>query len=60
MHKEKNAGIRCTVAQCRYNLPKENGCSLGVINVGTHEPNPTHSECVDCNSFVCDSKGDQW
>lgn len=49
----KNSGIRCTVSQCRYNLPDENGCTLRVINVGAHEPNPTQSEFVDCNSFVC-------
>ncbi len=48
---EKNAHIQCTVQQCKHNNTGCNLCSLDVIRIGTHEPNPTMCECTDCNSF---------
>ena len=50
-NKCKNPNIHCTVDQCRYNLCSENYCTLDVVNIGTHESNPSVKECVDCNSF---------
>ena len=46
-----NRSIKCTVDQCKYNNEKESYCSLESIKVGTHESNPTMSECTDCQSF---------
>lgn len=51
MDRKKNPNIHCTVEQCRYNMCSENYCTLDVVNIGTHENNPTVKECVDCNSF---------
>lgn len=51
-NKHKNDSIKCTVSQCQHNMVTESYCSLGCINVGTHEDNPTVPECTDCNSFV--------
>ena len=48
-----NKSIGCTVTQCMYHNGKENYCTLDHIMVGTHEANPTMSECTDCNSFKC-------
>ena len=49
--KEPNKSIGCSVEQCKYHCNADNYCSLKSIMVGTHEPNPTVSECVDCESF---------
>lgn len=46
-----NESIRCTVVQCAHHCGDADYCSLGAINVGTHEMNPTKTECTDCNSF---------
>ncbi len=51
MNEKKNPSIHCTVDQCRYNLCKEQYCTLDMVNIGTHESNPSVKECVDCNSF---------
>ncbi|MDY6226713.1 MULTISPECIES: DUF1540 domain-containing protein [unclassified Clostridium] len=48
----KNPNIKCTVSQCKYNDNVEKYCTLSVIEVGTHEQNPTQVQCTDCNSFV--------
>ncbi|MBQ2896707.1 MAG: DUF1540 domain-containing protein [Clostridia bacterium] len=48
-----NKSIACTVTSCKYHSDSENYCTLNNINVGTHEANPTKSECTDCNSFEC-------
>ncbi len=51
MEKKANPCISCSVEQCANN--NCNGyCSLDKIKVGTHESNPTVSQCVDCESFV--------
>lgn len=50
MHKNKS--IQCTIQECKFNCGTENYCSLDVINVGTHEPDPKVPECTDCKSFV--------
>ncbi|MBD7915109.1 DUF1540 domain-containing protein [Clostridium sp. Sa3CUN1] len=47
----KNPNIKCTVEQCKYNNTQEKYCTLSVIEVGTHEANPTQVQCTDCNSF---------
>ncbi len=51
MNQKKNPNIHCTVDQCRYNMCSENYCTLDVVNIGTHESNPSVKECVDCDSF---------
>jgi len=48
---DKNESIKCTISQCKYNCAKEPYCSLPVVDIGTHEANPTKVECVDCQSF---------
>ncbi len=48
----KNPSIHCDVSSCKYNLTGEHYCSLESIKIGTHEPNPSVCECVDCESFV--------
>ena len=47
----KNSSIKCSVEQCKYHDCNENYCTLSVIKVGTHEANPTVSQCTDCESF---------
>ena len=51
MEKHKNPNIHCTVEQCRHHLCSDNYCTLDMVNIGTHESNPSQKECVDCNSF---------
>lgn len=46
-----NESIKCTVQQCKYHCQDKDFCSLDCVNIGTHESNPTMSECVDCKSF---------
>ena len=46
-----NDSIQCSVQQCQYHCGGQDYCSLDSINVGTHEANPTKTECVDCKSF---------
>ena len=46
-----NKSIGCSVQQCAYHCTNEPYCSLDKIQVGTHEANPTKSQCVDCESF---------
>lgn len=46
----KNSGVKCSVEQCKYNEEKQY-CNLQVIQVGTHEKNPTMDQCTDCQSF---------
>ena len=55
MEGNKNCAIQCTIKECANNCQTENYCSLDVINVGTHEANPTKCECTDCKSFVAKS-----
>ena len=52
----KNSSIKCSVANCKYNVKTEGYCSLDVVKIGTHEANPTKCECTDCNSFVLDNQ----
>ena len=47
-----NHSIHCTVSECMNHCDKENYCSLGVVTIGTHEPDPTLCQCVDCESFT--------
>ncbi|CAB1248564.1 conserved protein of unknown function [Ruminococcaceae bacterium BL-6] len=46
-----NRSIGCTVHQCQYHCGSESYCTLDKINVGTHEQNPTMTQCTDCESF---------
>ena len=55
MNNHANKCIECTVRQCAHHCENENYCSLDRIMVGTHEKNPTVSQCVDCESFVLDA-----
>ncbi len=48
-----NKSIECTVTQCKYHCTDANYCALNTIKVGTHEANPTQTQCVDCESFEC-------
>jgi len=53
--KKPNRCIACTVQQCVHHAENENFCSLDKIMVGTHEMNPTASQCTDCESFMVKS-----
>lgn len=46
-----NPAIRCSVQQCANHCVDRDYCALDAISVGTHEMNPTETECVDCESF---------
>ncbi len=46
-----NHAIECTVTNCANHCGSENYCVLDKIRVGTHEVNPTMSQCTDCQSF---------
>ena len=46
-----NKCIECTVQQCAHHCAGQNYCSLDHIVVGTHEENPTMTQCTDCKSF---------
>lgn len=46
-----NNSIECTVTQCKHHCTDSNFCTLSRIMVGTHEANPTMTECTDCMSF---------
>lgn len=46
-----NQSIACTVTSCKNHNSTKNYCSLESIKVGTHESNPTMSQCTDCQSF---------
>ena len=49
---DKNPSIKCTVEQWKYNNNQEKYSTLEMIQVGTHEQNPTQVQCTDCDSFV--------
>lgn len=51
MTKDSNPNINCTVVQCEHIASDSSHCSLREITVGTHEANPTQSQCTDCMSF---------
>lgn len=46
-----NHSIKCSVGDCEHHCTAEDYCSLDCVCIGTHEPKPTVSQCVDCNSF---------
>ena len=46
-----NQSIVCSVTNCKNHNNTKNFCSLETIKVGTHESNPTVSQCTDCLSF---------
>ncbi len=52
MNKNANHSIKCTVDECKHHCCGENYCSLSCVSIGTHEPDPTICQCVDCESFV--------
>ncbi|MEF9922784.1 MAG: DUF1540 domain-containing protein [Anaerovoracaceae bacterium] len=51
MNCDYNTSVKCTVASCKHHASDNNYCSLSSICVGTHEANPTQSQCTDCMSF---------
>lgn len=46
-----NQSIECSVTSCKNHCEDAQYCALSKIKVGTHEANPTVSECTDCMSF---------
>lgn len=52
MMKEANHCIKCSVQQCAHHCGDKQYCTLESIKVGTHEANPTMTECTDCESFA--------
>ncbi len=52
MNKHPNHSIKCTVTSCANHAKNENYCVLDTVSIGTHETNPTVSQCVDCESFI--------
>jgi ketopantoate reductase len=57
MNKQPYHSIKCTVTSCANHAKKENYCVLDTVMIGTHETNPTVSQCVDCESFVLGNCG---
>ncbi len=61
MAANSNHSIKCTVKQCVNHASQhgndEDYCVLDVVKIGTHECNPTVSQCVDCESFVLGYSG---
>ena len=53
--REPNRAIACTVDACAHHAKTCDYCVLDRIHVGTHEPHPTETKCVDCESFACES-----
>lgn len=51
-----NHSIRCTVSECENHCKSENYCSLGCVSIGTHESDPKMCQCVDCESFIRESR----
>ena len=51
MMKKANHSIKCSVENCKYHCSAEQFCSLDCVLIGTHETDPTESECTDCKSF---------
>lgn len=59
METEKaNKHIQCTVDSCRNHCEDASYCSLDTVSIGTHEPNPSECQCVDCESFMPKRKDD--
>lgn len=56
-NKKANHNIACTVTQCKNHCEEANYCSLNKVQIGTHEANPTVSQCTDCESFELRKKG---
>lgn len=52
MNHSANKCIECSVRQCAHHAGDSNYCVLDKVSIGTHEPNPTMTECVDCLSFI--------
>ena len=52
MNHSANKCIECTVRQCAHHAGDTNYCVLDKVSIGTHEANPTMTECVDCLSFI--------
>ncbi|MBQ3107125.1 MAG: DUF1540 domain-containing protein [Firmicutes bacterium] len=46
-----NSHIICHVDTCKFHCNGDDHCSLESIRVGTHEKNPTGTQCTDCQSF---------
>lgn len=53
MNNFENKHIKCDVNNCEYHCTQADYCSLDCVCIGTHESNPTKTECVDCKSFKC-------
>ncbi len=52
----ENRSIACSVKQCANHSKCGDYCALEKIRIGTHEANPTATQCTDCESFVLDAK----
>ena len=46
-----NQSVKCTVNNCAHHCQDKDYCGLDAVQIGTHESNPTQSQCVDCQSF---------
>ncbi len=46
-----NKSIECTVVSCKNHSCEANYCALDKIKIGTHECDPSKSQCTDCLSF---------
>lgn len=55
-NKKPNRCISCSVVSCANHAGTENFCSLDRVIIGTHEKNPTVTECVDCESFILSNR----
>ncbi|MBE6569723.1 MAG: DUF1540 domain-containing protein [Ruminococcaceae bacterium] len=55
-NKKPNHCISCSVTNCANHAQSENYCALDRVVIGTHEANPTVTQCVDCESFVLSNR----
>ena len=46
-----NKSIECTVVSCKHHSCEADYCALDKIRIGTHECDPSKSQCTDCLSF---------
>ncbi|MCR4924690.1 MAG: DUF1540 domain-containing protein [Clostridiales bacterium] len=51
MSRKANRSIECSIHECVNHCGAEEYCSLNQVKIGTHEPNPSNCQCIDCQSF---------
>ncbi|GHU57867.1 hypothetical protein FACS1894133_1550 [Clostridia bacterium] len=52
MQQFANKCIACSIDNCANHCANDCFCGLAKIQIGTHEANPTQTECTDCKNYV--------